>query len=147
MATAQRRFVPTFYTVLLVICFLVIGNIPWIIAGLWLPLVYAIVDILLLAVVLVIVWNGCRLQDVIRLLKNEIVVEQGRDYPEKIWSKPRGWTRVQYSLDAKHRSLPNVQLVSSGHSIRVGARANRSDLKRLLRILKRHIPTSQVVAE
>lgn len=104
--------------------------------GAWLILPFAGLEVTALFGLVFLVAHRCQRMEVIRLEEQDVVVEQGRRAPQRIWRSQRFFTRLQV-MQSGHPWYPSrVVLRGRDSDIEVGAFLNDSDKRRLITQLR-----------
>lgn len=103
--------------------------------GAWLILPFAGLEVLALFTLVFLVTHRCQRMEVIRLEEQDIVVEQGRHAPERVWRSQRFFTRLQV-MRSSHPWYPQrIMLRGRDSEIEIGAFLNDNEKQQLVRQL------------
>lgn len=129
----NARFLITVFFILLVVSLffgLKIG---------WLVLPYSGLEFLLLAASLYFLFRRYNRKEVIRFSKDRLIIERGKDKPDKTWIYQRHWSKF-YIHDQGKYDIPKICLVSHGKELELGAFLSYDDkqllIKNLIQITK-----------
>jgi len=77
-------------------------------------------------------------QEVLRITRDQVMLEQGVRWPKKSWQWSREDVQTQVLMANHPDQVPNIQLLSRlGKSVRIGGFLNQSDCEDLIRQLTR----------
>ena len=88
--------------------------------GGWLVLPFSGLEIILISVSLYMFFRHYELQEVIRFNEDRLIIERGKDKPEKTWVYQRHWSKFHIHEHGIY-DIPKVCLVSHGKEVELGA--------------------------
>ncbi len=111
--------------------------LAWSLAGFWLVLPFAGLEVVVLVAVFRILMRQAQFREVIRIGRERVTVQTGHGRPEQECRFPRPWTQVVYEPDASPRGHRRLWLRSGGRQVEVGGCLNEQERAALERRLRR----------
>ena len=109
--------------------------------GAWLILPFAGLEVIALFSLVYLVAHRCQCMEVIHIREEEVVVEQGRNAPDKVWRSQRFFTRLQI-VKSGHPWYPNKVVLRGRESeVEVGVFLNDNEKQRLIAQLRHALNT------
>ena len=107
----------------------------WWLAGVWMILPFAGLELGLLWLVMVMVAGQTCRREVLIIEADRIVVHQGRHYPETLWVLSRPQAHLQVTHPEKEVDMLELQLVDQDFRLAIGGQLNQDDRRQLRRLL------------
>lgn len=106
----------------LIVMFIVLLSISALFSSVigWLVLPYSGLEFILLSVSLYLFFRRYNCQEVIRFSQHQLIIERGKDKPEKTWVYQRHWSKFHIHEQGIYHT-PRVCLVSHGKELELGA--------------------------
>ncbi|MFW2372722.1 MAG: DUF2244 domain-containing protein [Gammaproteobacteria bacterium] len=101
----------------------------------WLVLPYSGLAFILLAVSLYLFFRQHNYQEVIRFSEDRVIIERGKNKPEKTWVYQRQWSKFYIHSQGTFDS-PKICLVSHGKELELGAFLGYDEKLQLIENLK-----------
>lgn len=111
--------------------------VVWSLAGAWLILPFAGLEITFLAYGLWYTSRQCHRQEVLILEQDTVRLESGIGRKEQEWEMPRRWVRVMVTAPAHGFAVPRLHLVFRDQEVALARFLNAEDQKVLLEHLER----------
>jgi len=101
----------------------------------WLVLPYSGLEFILLAVSLYLFFRQHNYKEVIRFSEDSLIIERGKNKPEKTWVYQRQWSKFHIHAQGASDS-PKICLMSHGKELELGAFLNYDEKLQLIECLK-----------
>ena len=101
----------------------------------WLVLPFSGLEIILITTCLYLFFRHYNYQEVIRFSHDNLIIERGKDKPEKTWVYQRLWSKF-YIHEQGIYDIPKVCLLSHGKELELGAFLNYDDKQLFIEHLK-----------
>lgn len=137
----SARWKTNVYFLYLVSTFTLAIGIAFALAGLWLILPFAGLEVIALVWVVYSVAHKCHCIEVIHLSQDNVRVERGYRRPQSSWQSDTFWTRMIVARQERPWHPLRVFLRSRDDQIEIGAFLNDEDKRALIRELRHFVVT------
>ena len=103
--------------------------------GGWLVLPFSGLELLLISTATYLFFRRNNHCEVITFTDNKVVIERGKDAPEKAWEYPRHWSKFHIEEHGLY-DIPKVSIRSHGKEMEMGSFLGYKDKRLLIKILK-----------
>jgi len=121
----------------LVVLSAIIG-IGWALAGAWVILPFAGLELIAVAAGIYITSRDCQRKEVLTMEGDNILLEKGRKQRNAQWSLPRPYTRLQLNEPVHPFAPAKLFLSHRDHRVPLGGFLNVEDTQRLIETLESH---------
>ena len=137
----SARWKTNVYFLYLVCSFTLAIGVAFALAGLWLILPFAGLEVMALVWVVYCVAHKCHRIEVIRIDQDKLWVERGYRRPQSSWQSERFWTRMLVPRQEKPWQPLRVFLRGRNEQIEIGAFLNDEDKRVLINELRHYVVT------
>jgi len=106
-------------------------------AGAWVVLPFAGLEILALLAALYYTSRQCHRQEVLLLTAETLRLEKGIRYKQAEWELPRRWVRLSITMPRRPWRTPELELVHRDTEVSLASFLNREDTRALVAFLER----------
>lgn len=111
----------------------------WALAGYWLVLPFAGLELLAVGMGLYVVSCRCHQREVIFISATAVCIEKGRNFPKHQWTFTRPWVRVVLEQGDQGRRSSRLSIRSQGQVVEIGDFLNETERRCLASHLVRAV--------